>query len=88
MMSTNTTRIKNKMNGRIVHALKCISEFGHVSYFLTPHFCTYCGHEGLVNVDPSESWIPNRCSACGLQQNDEVRPYIDIDKWEEIGQDE
>lgn len=87
MMSTSKVQLKNKMNGRTVHALKCISGFGHVSYFLIPRFCTYCGHEGLVDVDPSEDWIPNRCPACGLKQWDEVRPYIDKDEWEEIPND-
>jgi predicted Zn-ribbon and HTH transcriptional regulator len=89
IMSTSKVRLKNKMNGRIVHVLKHVNKFGHVSYFLIPRFCTYCGHEGLVEVEcHSQGLTLNRCPACGLKQMDEVRPHIDIDEWEEVVPDE
>ena len=74
LMSTSTVRLKNKTNARIVYADKYTNRFGHICYYLIPRFCTYCGHEGLVDVDPPGEWIPARCPACGLQQYDEVRP--------------
>lgn len=87
-MSTSKIKLKNRANGRIVYSLKCISRFGHISYILIAHFCTYCGYEGLIEgYNDKEGMNTYRCPACGIQQWDEVRPHIDRDEWEEIPND-
>ena len=80
--------LKKKTNNKKVYVGKYVNPAGHISYFLIPRFCTYCGHEGLIDEEGRDTdWIPNRCPACGLHQCDEIRPYIDRDEWEEIPND-
>jgi len=61
------------------------TEISHY-YYLTPNFCTFCGHEGLEVCEELDEldYYGRKCPSCGLRQNEEISTFIGRKAWEEV----